>query len=329
MPKRINPSTVGLFVLGGIAMLVALVLVLGSGKWFSHQDRFVCFFSGSLSGLNVGAPVKFRGVQIGAVDGIMVNLPGRRPAGFITAARAENLRLPVIIELDTKQIAALGARHDVTAGDRLQQLIKAGLRGRLATESLLTGLLYVELNFFPGTPVKVVLSPNDPIYREIPTLPTQLEQLQEAAMQGLGKLGEIDFAALVSSLTEAAQSAHDFISSSELKAGIASLGDAAVSLRKTSDSTREALGKFGEDFGSIANSMKKTSDNAALTMQGARTTLVGLQNVVDPDSPLMYQLTQAADRLGEASQAMRDLATDLDRNPTILLRGRASSDKGQ
>src|SRR3954470_17666884 len=103
MPKRINPSTVGLFVLGGIAMLVALVLILGSGRWFSRQERFVCFFTGTLNGLNVGAPVKFRGVQIGSVESIMVNLPGHQPAGAITPQMAQELRLPVIIELDPKQ----------------------------------------------------------------------------------------------------------------------------------------------------------------------------------------------------------------------------------
>ena len=310
-------------------MLVALVLVLGSGKWFAHRQRFVCFFTGSLNGLNAGAPVKFRGVKIGSVASILVNLPGRTPSKQITAARAQKLRLPVIIELDQDQVVALGARRDLTAGAGLQQLIEVGLRARLATESLLTGLLYVELNFSPGTPATLILNSNDKEYREIPTLPTQFEQLQEDAMRGLGKLDQIDFPALVSSLTEAAQSARDFVSSRELRAAVVSLGDAAGSLRATSTATRQTLAKLGEDMGPLVRSLKKTSDSAALAMQSAQTTMVGLQQTIDPDSPLMYELTHAVDRLGEASQAMRDLATELDRNPSLLVRGRAESDQSQ
>src|SRR5690348_15517820 len=100
MAKRTNPSIVGAFVLGGIAMVAALVVIFGSGKWFTQHDRFVFFFTGTLNGLNVGAPVKFRGVQIGSVASIMVNLPGRKPYRSVTAERAQKLRLPVIIELD-------------------------------------------------------------------------------------------------------------------------------------------------------------------------------------------------------------------------------------
>jgi paraquat-inducible protein B len=336
MAKRTNPATVGAFVLGGIAMVAALVIVLGSGKWFTRQDRFVCFFTGDLNGLNVGAPVKFRGVRIGSVVSILVNLPGRTPRHAITAERAQKLRLPVVIDLDEKQVTALGARGDLTAGAGLQRLIDVGLRARLATESLLTGLLYVDLNFFPGTPAQLILHANDTEYREIPTLPTQFEQIQEAAMRGLGKLDQIDFPALVSALTEAAQSAHDFVSSSQLKAAVVSLGDAAGSLRETSRVTRQTLGKLTNDIDPLVISLSKTSDSlrrasdsAALTMRGAQTTMVNLQQVVDPDSPLMYQLSQAAGRLAEASLAMRELASDLDRNPSILVRGRAQSDQSQ
>ncbi|HJU09375.1 MAG TPA: MlaD family protein [Candidatus Binataceae bacterium] len=336
MAKRTNPATVGAFVIGGIVLVAALVIIVGSGKWFTKQDRFVCFFTGDLNGLNVGAAVKFRGVKIGSVVSILVNLPGRTPKHAITAERAEKLRLPVIIELDEKQVTALGARGDITAGNGLQQLINVGLRARLGTESLLTGLLYVDLNFFPGTPAKLILHANDKEYREIPTLPTQFEQIQEAAMRGLGKLDQIDFPALISSLTEAAQSARDFVSSSQLKAAVVSLGNAAGSLSNTSQATRETLAKLSNNLDPLivslrktSDSLRKTSDSATATMRGAQTTLVNLQQVVDPDSPLMYQLSQAAGRLGEASLAMRDLASDLDRNPSILVRGRAQSDQSQ
>src|SRR5215510_6112145 len=152
MAKRTNPATVGIFVLGGLVLTIALILALGAGKWFSERNDFVCFFGGDLNGLKVGAPVKFRGVPIGSVTGIRINLPGRDLPRPVTAAEAEEFRLPVLIELEEERVTALGARGGTLTRERMQQFIEAGLRARLATESLLTGLLYVELNFFPGTP---------------------------------------------------------------------------------------------------------------------------------------------------------------------------------
>ncbi len=333
MVKKNNPAAVGAFVIGGIVIVIGLVVILGAGNWFTHKDRFVCFFSGSLNGLNVGAPVKFRGVRIGSVASIMVNLPGYSPTRSITPESAERLRLPVIIELDQKELTSLGASGDLAHGKGLQHLIDVGLRARLATESLLTGLLYVDLNFFPDTRAELVLKPDNKAYREIPTLPTQLEQIQEAAMRGLGKLDQIDFAALVSSLTEAAQSARDFVSSDQLKTAVVALGSAAGSLSTTARASSETLAKLSGNLDPLiislretSESLRKTSESAMGAMQGARAALVNLQQVVDPDSPLIYQLTQAAGRLGEASVAMRELASDLDRNPSILIRGRAQPD---
>jgi paraquat-inducible protein B len=325
MAKRTNPATVGVFVLGGIALVVALILVVGSSKLFSPQHEFVCFFPGDLNGLKVGAAVKFRGVQIGSVSGIRINLPGRVTAGSVIAAHSHKLRLPVIIQLDEKQAVGLGAKGDVDVVQKMRELIGDGLRAQLATESLPTGLLYVNLDFYPDTPAKLVLAPDDKDYREIPTLATQFAQLQEAAMRGLGKLDQIDFQALVSALTGAARSAHDFVASPDLKAAVASLGDAAQSLRQTSDTTRESLGNLNREFKPLATSLRNTSDRAGVTIQQTNDLVTALERSTDPDSPLFYQLTRAANNLGEASQAMRDLAVDLERNPSSLVRGQAVS----
>ena len=75
MSKRFSTTAIGAFVVGSFALLVAAIVVVGSGKMFQKPVQFVCFFPGDVNGLKVGAPVKFRGVQIGSVASIRLILP--------------------------------------------------------------------------------------------------------------------------------------------------------------------------------------------------------------------------------------------------------------
>ena len=65
--KRGNPALIGLFIIGAIVLMVAGVIIVGSGKFFVHTVRAVMYFDGSVQGLQIGAPVTFRGVKIGSV----------------------------------------------------------------------------------------------------------------------------------------------------------------------------------------------------------------------------------------------------------------------
>src|SRR5215831_20501766 len=70
MGSRINPTTIGAFVVSAIVLVIAGVLVFGGGKSFQKRLPYVLFFESSVEGLNVGAPVIFRGVQVGQVTAI-------------------------------------------------------------------------------------------------------------------------------------------------------------------------------------------------------------------------------------------------------------------
>jgi paraquat-inducible protein B len=76
MGKRVRPALVGAFVLGGLALAVLTIVLIGSGRWFQEKTELVLYFSSDVNGLRIGAPVKFRGVEIGAVTRIMLNLGG-------------------------------------------------------------------------------------------------------------------------------------------------------------------------------------------------------------------------------------------------------------
>jgi paraquat-inducible protein B len=155
--------------------MIAAIVVVGTGKLFSKPTEFVCMFQGDLNGLKVGAPVKFRGVQIGSVAAIKLNLSpeeGRLRPG-ITA-----LWLPVIIELDPSLITSRGGTGAALKESGFEEMIKRGAQAQLDVESLLTGLLYVDLDIRRNAPLNLVLEPGGR-YREIPTIPTTMEAIQK------------------------------------------------------------------------------------------------------------------------------------------------------
>ena len=117
MGRKANPVMIGAFVVGAIALAVVGIVVFGSGRLFADTTPFVMYFSGSVDGLSVGSPVKFKGVEIGGVTSIQLDL-------------GEEARIPVWIEVDNKKIVAHGA--DTWPSD--STLLKAAIYdGRLET----------------------------------------------------------------------------------------------------------------------------------------------------------------------------------------------------
>jgi paraquat-inducible protein B len=164
-----------MFVVGSIVLAVAALAVLGSGNLFKRSNKMICFFSGSLNGLKVGAAVKVRGVEIGTVSEIRLRV---QPSdGQIKAGIRQFDKFPVIIDIDESQLKSRGATGSALRSEELHALIEKGLRAQLDTESLLTGLLYIDLDIHRGTPVNLVLEPGTGRYPEIPTVPTDLQQI--------------------------------------------------------------------------------------------------------------------------------------------------------
>src|SRR5262249_16268258 len=146
MSKRVSPTIIGAFVVGSFAILVVALIVVGSGRMFTKPIRFICMFQGNLNGLKVGAPVKVRGVQIGTVAEIKLRLS---PSEGRLRADVKELRLPVIVDLDRSQLLARGGTGQALEKSGFQDMLKQGMRAQLNTESLLTGLLYIDLDLHP------------------------------------------------------------------------------------------------------------------------------------------------------------------------------------
>ncbi len=164
MNRSANPALVGAFVLGALAILVAIILILGGGTLFERRVRFVVYFDESVKGLRRGANVAFRGVPVGTVKEIRAEYA--LPTGTV--------EVPVVIEIDPQ---ALSIRDGRAVDERLlQRLVDAGLRAQLQLESLLTGQLYVALDIHPeAAPPR---RHPEASYPEIPSLPSPWSRLR-------------------------------------------------------------------------------------------------------------------------------------------------------
>jgi paraquat-inducible protein B len=320
MAKRANPAFVGAFVIGAIALALLGVALLGSGNLFRQTHEFVCFFDGNVNGLTVGAAVKFKGVAIGEVKQILLSL--NAASGPATVGNTSVVKIPVVIELDEGRILKRGATYinvGNPAGMRLA--ISRGLRAQLATESLLTGLLYIDLDMHPGSPAHYATDQNS--YTEIPTLPNPFEQAQSVALKLLDQLDKVHLDQLVVTATQTMAAFRDLADSSDLKAAIVSMRETGQSLNNTSETIRTLTLHLDNQIGPMGDSVRVTARDADATLKQTQATIARLDNTLRPDAPLLYQANHTLVDISEASRAIRQLAEYLERNPDSLIRGRS------
>jgi paraquat-inducible protein B len=324
MSSRISPTAIGVFVTGAIAIVVVAILIVVGGKLFQKPQRFVCMFPGDVNGLKVGAPVKFRGVQVGTVEVIKLRLS---PSEGKLRPGTTKFLLPVIIGIDRSLLVQQGGTGEALTKSGFEDMLQSGLRAQLDVESLLTGLLYVDLNLHKDEPLNLALVPGVGNLREIPTIPTTMEAVQAKAMEAIAKFDEIDFKALVASITAAANSFQQLASSTSLKETLVSLRQTSDSMNKTMVAITRVTDNANAKIGPLVESLQQSSAQANATMKDTQATLVELQSTLDPDSPLSVHLNEALDELADTSRSVGELSSYLQRNPASLIRGRYVSQK--
>jgi paraquat-inducible protein B len=318
--KRASPTLVGAFVLGALAIALAGLAIFGSGKLFRRTSQFVMVFGGSVNGLSVGAPVKFRGVQVGSVTQILLSLPGMT---------LPDLRIPVFIEIDQDLVSKLGGMINPAEPTSFAALIDQGLRAQLQLESIVTGVLFVELDLFPDSQVNLFL-PKESGYLEIPTQPTLLQEASQTGADLIAKLRDVDFDGLVTSIRDAARSVGELAGSPELRQTLTAAREAMVSARDTLGEIRPRIPQFATGVDSASNRLQGSLKRFDTTLGSLDTalgsldaTLGSVNRLVDPRAPLVYQLTTTLGDLGAAAKSVRELADYLDRNPSAIITGRS------
>jgi paraquat-inducible protein B len=336
MNKKISPTLIGAFVVGALALVVIAVIAFGSGRLFKQTREFVLYFENSVNGLRIGAPVKFKGVEVGSVKNIVLQLEkGTQVA-----------RIPVIIEIDLEKLTSRGAT-DTIAEDRKAfrtAITELGLRGQLLMESLVTGLLYVGLDFFPGTPVKLVQQfDGNHKYPEIPVTPTDLEQAKDALSRVLAKLEEIDFKGLVNSLLATVDGVDKLVNAPEIQSSLKSLAQTMPKLDEAVAGIRKLTATLESNLTQLTGNLEQTSDAARDAMQQAgiamkqtdaalkeaEAAMINIRGISDPDSVTFYELGRSLREVAAAARSLRLLSNSVERNPRALIFGKPEMQEGK
>jgi paraquat-inducible protein B len=271
-------------------------------------------------------------VEIGSVTDILLQVEKLEPG-----------RIPVIIELDAKKLAGRGFRGSLLVDpDELQRAIDQGLRGQLQMESFLTGVLYVAVDLYPDTPAQFVL-PQGSRYQEIPTVPTELEQVQDEVRVVFAKLAKIDFDAAIVAMTHAFEGIDRLAKSPALNNSLKSLertmpkvDEAVVNIRRLAANLDKNANDLSIDLQQTLTVARQTmaaietaAKQADIALKEGEGTLASARAVIDPESPTFYEVTKSLREISGAARSVRILADYLERNPRALIFGKPKMNNGE
>ena len=339
MSKPANKTLIGAFVVGAVALALAAVVLFGSGKFFQKTDQWLTFFNGSVKGLNVGSPVVFRGVQIGQVTDIIV--------GF-DAAKLEVL-IPVFFEVDPEKFKDIGSRVETSGADMHKALVSRGLRAQLQMQSLVTGQLLINIDFYPDTPAQLIgidqfkekISLEG--WWEIPSVSTPLQELEKAlsdinikeitddvkqAMNGIAKLAtnpelHEGIGVLKNTLTDIQKLARNL--DSKVDPLSTSLDQTLVEARAGIGDARKLMNEQGP---ALVSKIKKAAESATTALVQANTTLKTIENLAEEGTQLRHEVSAALTEISAASRSVRVLSDFIEQHPDAILRGRAKETGG-
>jgi len=322
--QRGKSTAVGAFVLGGVGIGVAAILLFGGTRLFTTNPRVMVYFQDSVAGLTVGAPVTLRGVKVGTVRGmkVTVELPGLVP------------RIPVTLEIERGQISWTTGSIGGGAAE-VELAVKAGLRAQLATQSLVTGQLNVDLDFHPDSPATLIGATGG--LPEIPSIPSDFQKLKN-------QITDLN----LSDLTDKARLALAGIE--RLVNGLGgTIGPLTDSLRQTSDTARatleattiamlqlqtdasRALGNLdrlavaGEGrITALSKDIERVLTTVGRAVSQAEKTIIALNELTAPHAPARADAEATLRDLAASASSLRSFTRELERNPGAALLGRPS-----
>ena len=331
MSKPVNPYSIGAFLLGSVILIISAILIFGGGQLLKNKSQYVIYFDSALNGLNIGAPVKLQGVQIGMVKEISIELD----------QNATRITKPVIIEIDSEKVLDFGG-HPLKVASSLEQrqkntkqLIDAGIKAQLQSQSLLTGLLYVELNFYRDAPLNLT-GLNYKNLPELPAVPTTADQIKNTADEIITKFRQLPIEDMVKDLAATLKEIREIAASDELKKNravlaktldeteklVASLNQnltpLLINMNGTVVDTRLMVQSFNHEIHPVLVSTEKTLNTATEVLKESKQSLASIEAFASSDAPLW----QSLESLRDAANSMKTLADYLERHPDSIIYGK-------
>ena len=265
---------------------------------------FIVDFDSSTRGLRPGAPVEFRGIRLGSVT--HVGLKSDLDAGDAVIRVQINLEPQRVDGLPT----GLSADEDYA---RIDTYVKSGLRAQLQTGNLLTGELFIALDFQTDVPPEG-LDRSGPVPR-IPSVPTDLQAITASITGLLTRLAELPLEDIVSNLEHMTGTLDSLVSNPEVMAGITDLAAAGGDLRRL-------LAQLDSSAVPMLQAVEETIRSVQATVVEARRTLQSTDALLGENSTLRFQLERSLQELSAAARSIREFAAALERDPGSLIRGR-------
>lgn len=313
-----------MFVMAASIIAVAAVMVFGAAKFFSRTENFISFFSESVNGLDVGAPLKYKGVKIGKVEGIFIS----------SSKNIKESSVSVVYSIDIDQLRRKTGTDFKDYSDWMDEQIAEGLRAKLNYQSIVTGMLYIELDFIADKGEKYDLKYGGTRFKEIPAAKSGLSELAKGFEKTMADVAKIDFAAIGQNVHSAIVKVNEKLDGIDAKA----ISDSAVSALKGVDElarsrdVAEAIKKLDallSDSDALVNDaraeLKKFSASGASLMARLDEVLRNVNSVVAPQSPFRYQIAVLLKTMDESMSYISNFTDYLQRNPNSLLRGKDNS----
>lgn len=315
MAKQANKTLIGAFVVGAVILAVVGVMIFASGQFLAQKNNYVLYFDGNMGGLDIGAPVNFRGVKIGSVINILVRFEGED---------VSDIRIPVFVEIEpgrvtespefraTKLYRSWQERREemIETGELMKLLIDNGLKAQLVTQSLVTGKLSIQFDFHPDKPIELV-GGNDQ-YLEVPTIPSMMEEITQT-------IEKIPFKELIEKAKNTIEGIDRLINSPELKNSI-------VNLDKSLQSLNRLLENVNGEVEPLSSSVEVTLKTAQGTLEAAQQAITHVDEGLADQAPIIsYELTLALKELTQAARSLKTLTDYLQQHPESLLRGKGGN----
>lgn len=285
MSRQASPTLIGAFVLGAFVLAVITILLLSGGQWFQHHRQQVLYFAEGAQGLQVGAPVVFLGVKVGTVKQIQIRLE----------EDSFKFLVPVTIEILPSVVQTrFVEQFDLTEPKILSQLIERGLRAQLRTQSLLTGQLYVSLDFYPDKSLRFFAT--DPTVSEIPTIPTTVEELSL-------KLERFPMDRFLNDIAAISTSLNNVLATNEI-------AELPRQLNRTLQHLESLARKLDNQSGPMLQDLRAELVALDEALTSVKLVADRLAVLTDPTSPLLRTLNSAVEELAAAASAVRELSRE-------------------
>jgi phospholipid/cholesterol/gamma-HCH transport system substrate-binding protein/paraquat-inducible protein B len=305
MRERVGYVRLGLFVLIGTGLLVAAVLVLGAGIFSRGGIMIETYIDESVQGLDLGSPIKQRGVKIGTVTEIgfvreFYHIPLDDP-------RFETVGRYVVVRGRLQPIAD---RHLTQAEIEatINKTVAAGLRLKLATQGL-TGTSYLEADYVDPRKNPPLIPSWTPEYLYIPSSPSTIAQIGDAAQRVFDRLDRLDIEGVVKHLDALLISLDGTVRQANVPALSKNADRLLVELRETSAAVRRVA----------------DATDATTLQRNANQALRQLDRTLADTSQLLTSRTQQLDETLESLRAsaanLEDATRTLRSYPSLLLLG--------